>query len=54
MKKSPVVICAKEPFENAVSLSKLLTCDPAANFTIRLIVADELESTNVVAALPVA
>ena len=53
-KKSPVVICASDPFEKAVSVSKLLTWDPAENLTILVIVAVALESANVVAALPVA
>ena len=54
MKKSPVVIWAVEPLVNEVAVSKVLTCDPAANFTILLIVAEEFVSTKVVVVSPVA
>ena len=49
MKKSPVVICAVDPLVKEVAVSKVLTWDPAANFTILLIVAEEFVSTKVVA-----
>ena len=54
IKKSPVVICAVDPLLKAVALSKVLTEVPEANFTILFIVAEELVSTKVVAAAPVA